>query len=227
MTHVTHIENLASQLKDLGSPQSDDEIMAKIVGSLPTDYANFESNWDGMKPEDRSLSLLRARLVQESRKIKQRQEKAAVTQKTTNEVLSTLGPLNKAPPTNRQEPTKTATEQEGGAALASAKLTGPKTVGRRSVIEMLTTKMAHRPRSREQMSPPYHPKSTRSSPHTVLPLCREENGLQTPAQLKASLVKDMHSSILSHLKRRLGQSMELATTQSTLVASATFQSPLR
>ena len=92
MTHVTHIENLASQLKDLGSPQSDDEIMAKIVGSLPTDYANFESNWDGMKPEDRSLSLLRARLVQESRKIKQRQEKAAVTQKTTNEVLYTRSP---------------------------------------------------------------------------------------------------------------------------------------
>ena len=48
---------------------------------------NFESNWDGMEPKDRSLSLLRARLVQESRKIKQRQEKAEVTPKTTNEVL--------------------------------------------------------------------------------------------------------------------------------------------
>ena len=61
--------------------------MAEIFGSLPADYTNFESNWDGMEPKDRSLSLLRARLVQESRKIKQRQEKAEVTPKTTNEVL--------------------------------------------------------------------------------------------------------------------------------------------
>jgi len=81
MTHVTHIENLASQLKDLGSPQSDDEIMAKIVATLPSDYANFDSQWDGMKPEDRNLQLLRARLIQESRKIKQRRESAQTTRK--------------------------------------------------------------------------------------------------------------------------------------------------
>ena len=29
MTHFTHIDNLASQLKDLGSPQSDDETWLK------------------------------------------------------------------------------------------------------------------------------------------------------------------------------------------------------
>jgi transposase InsO family protein len=73
MTHVTHIENLASQLRDLGSPQSDDEVMAKIMGTLPPEFANFDSQWDGLKPEDRTLTYLRARLVQEARKVKQRQ----------------------------------------------------------------------------------------------------------------------------------------------------------
>ena len=72
MTHVKNIETMASQLRDLGVHLSDNEIIEKIVCTLPESFKHMETAWDSMPMNEKTIDSLRARLVLEERKIKRR-----------------------------------------------------------------------------------------------------------------------------------------------------------
>jgi hypothetical protein len=97
MTHVTNIETIASQLKDLDVHISDDEIMAKILSTLPRTFEHMETAWDSMQSNEKTLDNLRARLIQEEKKIKRRQSENNGSRKEEREALA----ANRYPP--RQE----------------------------------------------------------------------------------------------------------------------------
>ncbi|KYN14489.1 Copia protein [Trachymyrmex cornetzi] len=63
--HITKIENMANQLKDIDERISDVMIMAKILGTLPPKYNAFISAWDSVNPTEQTLPLLRERLIRE------------------------------------------------------------------------------------------------------------------------------------------------------------------
>ena len=56
---------------------SDDEIIAKIVCTLPDLFKHMESAWDSMPMNEKTIDALRARLVQEERKIKRRKPESS------------------------------------------------------------------------------------------------------------------------------------------------------
>ncbi len=82
MNHVTALESMAAQLNDLGVGITENDIMTKIVCSLPSRFDNLVSSWDGMPENDKTLSTLRARLVAEERKITLRLAQAQTNGKT-------------------------------------------------------------------------------------------------------------------------------------------------
>lgn len=63
--HITKVENLARNLKDLGENISDITIMAKVLGSLPSKYNAFVTAWDSVDTEKQTLENLTIRLMKE------------------------------------------------------------------------------------------------------------------------------------------------------------------
>jgi len=63
--HVTKVENMARQLRDVGEILSDVTIMAKILGSLPEKYNALITAWDNVENENQTLDKLRQRLIKE------------------------------------------------------------------------------------------------------------------------------------------------------------------
>ena len=72
MAHITAVESMASQLQDLEAPVPEEAVMMKIITTLPDDYRFLETAWDSTPDENKNLENLRARLVQEEKKIKRR-----------------------------------------------------------------------------------------------------------------------------------------------------------
>ena len=66
---------------------SDDEIVAKILSTLPKSFEHMETAWDSMPVDDKTLDNLRARLIQEERKIKRRQSESNVPRHEEREAL--------------------------------------------------------------------------------------------------------------------------------------------
>lgn len=69
MTHIAAIELLASQLKELNAPISNVQLMAKILLTLPPSFKHFASAWDSVPPSERTVTLLKSRLVKEEKMI--------------------------------------------------------------------------------------------------------------------------------------------------------------
>ena len=65
MTHITAIETLATRLKDLGVTVDDDQIITKIVCTLPPSFRFAISAWDNVPSADKTISLLTSRLLKE------------------------------------------------------------------------------------------------------------------------------------------------------------------
>ncbi|XP_014222302.1 uncharacterized protein LOC106649396 [Trichogramma pretiosum] len=63
--HISKVENMASQLNDIGSPVADVMVMAKILGSLPPKYHLFISAWESAPEANQTLNNLRERLLRE------------------------------------------------------------------------------------------------------------------------------------------------------------------
>ena len=63
--HVSKIENLANQLKDINEPVSDTMILAKILSTLPMKFNAFVSAWDSVDAANQTLANLRERLLRE------------------------------------------------------------------------------------------------------------------------------------------------------------------
>ena len=58
MNHITVIQTLANQLKDIGSAIDDQQLMMKIVCNLPPSFQHFAAAWDNVPDEDKTVSLL-------------------------------------------------------------------------------------------------------------------------------------------------------------------------
>ncbi|XP_050522973.1 uncharacterized protein LOC126895294 [Daktulosphaira vitifoliae] len=68
-THVSKLESIALQLKQLGEP-SDSMLMTKILMTLPLMYNHFHSAWDSTSQDKRTLSNLMSRLLIEELRVK-------------------------------------------------------------------------------------------------------------------------------------------------------------
>jgi hypothetical protein len=60
---------MAAQLLDVGEPVSDLTIMAKILASLSSKYAAFQTAWDSVSPEQQTLNNLQERLIREEARL--------------------------------------------------------------------------------------------------------------------------------------------------------------
>ncbi|CAD7080035.1 unnamed protein product [Hermetia illucens] len=67
--HVNRVQNMASQLKDLGEAISDTAIMAKVLGSLHKKYNVLQTVWDRVSEERQTLDNLLERLLKEERRL--------------------------------------------------------------------------------------------------------------------------------------------------------------
>lgn len=67
MQHITAIESLEKQLKDLGEPVPEIDIVNKIICTLPPSFRNFLSVWDSLREDEKTVSLLTTRLLKEER----------------------------------------------------------------------------------------------------------------------------------------------------------------
>ena len=56
MTHLAKIEGMVGQLGDLGSPIDDNQVVSKVLMTLPPQYANFRESW-GLLPNAARLRL--------------------------------------------------------------------------------------------------------------------------------------------------------------------------
>lgn len=72
--HISKLENLSRQLKQLGEPISESMLITKILMTLPDTYRHFYSAWDSMNSENRTLEKLTARLMVEETRQLQGQE---------------------------------------------------------------------------------------------------------------------------------------------------------
>ncbi|UYV65259.1 hypothetical protein LAZ67_3003730 [Cordylochernes scorpioides] len=64
-THISKVETLAQQMKDLGEPISDVALITKIICSLPDKYKDFITAWDSVSSKEKTLENLTARLLKE------------------------------------------------------------------------------------------------------------------------------------------------------------------
>lgn len=81
---VTKIQNLVSQLKDVGEVISDIDVMAKILGTLPSKYNTLVTSWDSVSHENQNIGTLLQRLIKEETKIKIEDERADALAITSN-----------------------------------------------------------------------------------------------------------------------------------------------
>lgn len=81
---VTRIQSLTSQLKDVGEVISDIDVMAKILGTLPSKYSTLVTAWDSMPYENQNIGTLLQRLIKEETKIKTEDEQTDALATTSN-----------------------------------------------------------------------------------------------------------------------------------------------
>ena len=65
MDHITAIETLAAQLADIGFPRSEQDVITKIICTLPPSLRPVRSAWKNVDPSKRTLQLLTTRLLEE------------------------------------------------------------------------------------------------------------------------------------------------------------------
>lgn len=67
--HVAKVQNMASQLLDLGENISNMTIMAKILASLTSKFSTLQTAWDSVAPERQTLENLQERLIKEESRL--------------------------------------------------------------------------------------------------------------------------------------------------------------
>ena len=63
--HISNLEKIVQQLKDLGESVSDSMVITKILMTLPSNYNHFYSAWESTHVENQTLNNLTARLMME------------------------------------------------------------------------------------------------------------------------------------------------------------------
>ncbi|XP_071575148.1 uncharacterized protein [Temnothorax nylanderi] len=67
--HVSTVQNMARQLKDLGETMSDAAVIAKILSSLTTRFSVFKTAWDSVDPTRQTVENLLERLIREDQNL--------------------------------------------------------------------------------------------------------------------------------------------------------------
>jgi len=65
MSHVSSITTLSSQLKDIGMDISDEQVITRIIMTLPPSYRQFVTSWNGKDDDKKTLDRLTADLLRE------------------------------------------------------------------------------------------------------------------------------------------------------------------
>ena len=75
--HIAKIQNLASQLKDIGETVSDLAVMSKILGSLPKKFHPFVTAWDSTLAKHQNIKNLKGCLINEERRLTEMEDTTA------------------------------------------------------------------------------------------------------------------------------------------------------
>lgn len=75
--HVSHIQNLARQLSDLGQPVNEVGVIAKILESLTSKYTVLKTAWDSVEPNRQTVENLLERLIREENRLKDEDDSAS------------------------------------------------------------------------------------------------------------------------------------------------------
>lgn len=67
--HVSTVQNMARQLKDLGETFSDAAVIAKVLSSLTTRFSVFKTAWDSVDPTRQTIENLLERLIREDQNL--------------------------------------------------------------------------------------------------------------------------------------------------------------
>jgi Zinc knuckle. len=68
--HISELENVADDLKRRGETISEELLITKILMTLPAQYSNFQTVWEGTPNEMKNLKRLTERLCSEESRIK-------------------------------------------------------------------------------------------------------------------------------------------------------------
>lgn len=71
MSHITEIETIANQLRDINAPVTESQLMTKIICTLPPSYRGFMSAWDSVPVAERTIDSLTSCLLKEESMTKQ------------------------------------------------------------------------------------------------------------------------------------------------------------
>jgi hypothetical protein len=74
--HVSTVQNMARQLKDLGEKVSDAALIAKILSSLTAKFSVLKTAWDSVDPARQTVSNLLERLIREENSLNEEGDSA-------------------------------------------------------------------------------------------------------------------------------------------------------
>ena len=64
-THVAKIETMAQNLEDIGQKMSEEQIISKLITSLPSEYRHVLTAWKSMPPDQKTRKTLIMRIFEE------------------------------------------------------------------------------------------------------------------------------------------------------------------
>lgn len=85
--HISKLEHLVSQMKNLGETVSQGMLVAKILNTLPPEFSHFHSAWDSTPKGEQTLSNLTARLLIEEERLKNKNPEQKSENKEENTAL--------------------------------------------------------------------------------------------------------------------------------------------
>lgn len=71
---IAKLQTIVQQLKDLGEKVEDDQIITKLLVSLPQEYLHFNSAWDSTTKAQQTLDHLTTRLIMEEGRIERQHQ---------------------------------------------------------------------------------------------------------------------------------------------------------
>ncbi|KAK7579919.1 hypothetical protein V9T40_000548 [Parthenolecanium corni] len=85
--HISKLEHLVSQMKNLGETVSEGMLVAKILNTLPPEFSHFHSAWDSTPKGEQTSSNLTARLLIEEERLKNKNPEQKSENKEENTAL--------------------------------------------------------------------------------------------------------------------------------------------
>lgn len=65
LSHITTLSGMAEELRNLGAPVSEQQLVMRTVYTLPPSFRNFQSSWMDVPPAEQSMQRLTNRLLSE------------------------------------------------------------------------------------------------------------------------------------------------------------------